>query len=55
MNPYHIDPITLRVFLIAARHLNLTHTAAEVHMTLSAVSKRISELEKQTGCKSIRH
>lgn len=50
MNPYHIDPITLRVFLIAARHLNLTRTATEVHMTLSAVSKRISELEHQTGC-----
>lgn len=50
MNPYHIDPITLRVFLIAARHLNLTRTATEVHMTLSAVSKRISELENKTGC-----
>lgn len=50
MNVYHIDPTSLRVFLVAARHLNLTRTANEVHMTLSAVSKRISELENHTGC-----
>lgn len=50
MNPYHIDPNTLRIFLVAARHLNLTKAALEVHMTLSAVSKRIADLEQQTSC-----
>ncbi len=44
------DPQTLRLFLLAARYLNLTRAGQEAHMTLSAVSKRISELEKQIGC-----
>ncbi|ETD70575.1 GntR family transcriptional regulator [Pelistega indica] len=50
MNLSRFDPLTLRLFLAAASTLNLTKVAAEMHMTLSAVSKRISELEKELGC-----
>lgn len=50
MYSYRINPDTLRIFLVTARTLNLTQTAEEVFMTLSAVSKRISELEHQVGC-----
>ncbi|MHC8943166.1 LysR family transcriptional regulator [Advenella incenata] len=50
VNLSRFDPQTLRLFLLAARSLNLTRAAQDAHMTLSALSKRISELEKQIGC-----
>lgn len=50
MSVSRFDSLTLRLFLAAARTLNLTKAASEMHMTLSAVSKRISELEKEIGC-----
>ncbi len=50
VNFSRFDPYTLRLFLLAARYLNLTRAADDAHMTLSALSKRISELEKQIGC-----
>jgi LysR family glycine cleavage system transcriptional activator len=36
---------TLRIFLAAARHLNFSRTAEELHLTQSAVSKHIQALE----------
>ncbi|MFV9474631.1 LysR substrate-binding domain-containing protein [Advenella sp. RU8] len=50
MNLSRFDPHTLRVFLLAAQHSSLTKAAQETHLTLSAASKRISELEKQLNC-----
>ncbi len=50
MNLSRFDPHTLRVFLLAAQHSSLTKAAQEAHLTLSAASKRISELEKQLNC-----
>lgn len=50
MNLSRFDPHSLRVFLLAARHLNLTKAAQDAHLTLSATSKRVSELEKQLAC-----
>ncbi|MDO5678917.1 MAG: LysR substrate-binding domain-containing protein [Pelistega sp.] len=50
LNFSRIDPIALRIFLSAAQYLSLTKTATEMHMTLSAISKRISDLERQLQC-----
>ncbi len=41
----------LRCFEIAARHLNLTHAAAELHLTVGAVSHQIRGLEDRLGRK----
>jgi DNA-binding transcriptional LysR family regulator len=49
-NPARFDLQSLRVFLYAAQSGSLTKAAERAHMTLSALSKRISELEKVTGC-----
>lgn len=38
---------SLRVFLAAARHLNFSRTAEELHLTQSAVSKHIQSLEER--------
>lgn len=50
LNLSRFDPLMLRIFLLSAQYLSLTKAAAEMHMTLSAVSKRISELENQLQC-----
>ncbi|GAB2895341.1 LysR family transcriptional regulator [Paralcaligenes sp. KSB-10] len=50
VNPVHFDIQSLRVFLYAAQAGSLTKAAERSHMTLSALSKRISELEKTIGC-----
>ena len=39
----------LRAFEAAARHLNLTHAAEELHFTQAAVSKQIRNLEARLG------
>jgi LysR family transcriptional regulator, glycine cleavage system transcriptional activator len=39
----------LHVFAVAARHLNFTTAAAELHRTQSAVSHRIKALEEELG------
>jgi len=39
----------LHVFAVAARHLNFTTAAAELHRTQSAVSHRIKTLEAELG------
>lgn len=41
-----LPPLTaLRCFEAAARHLNFTHAATELHVTPSAVSHQIKDLE----------
>lgn len=43
------DLITLDVFNVVAEERNLTRAAARLHLAVSAVSKRIAELEEQVG------
>lgn len=50
VNPARFDIQSLRMFLYAAQAGSLTKAAERSHMTLSALSKRISELEKNIGC-----
>ena len=40
----------LRSFEAAARHLNFTQAASELHMTQAALSQQIKGLESQLGC-----
>ncbi|MBY4954555.1 LysR family transcriptional regulator [Pantoea sp. DY-17] len=49
VNVSSLDLITLRIFVLAAYTRSLTQTSEHVFMTLSAVSKRINELEKLIG------
>lgn len=44
-----MEDFRLRVFVSAARQLNFTKCAHEVHISQPAVSKHINELEKQFG------
>ncbi|MFJ3054413.1 LysR family transcriptional regulator [Herbaspirillum sp. NPDC087042] len=50
INPAHFDLQTLRIFLLVADSGSLTRAAERAHMTLSAISKRIGELEKTIDC-----
>jgi DNA-binding transcriptional LysR family regulator len=50
VNPTHFDLQSLRVFLLVAEQGSLTKAAERGHLTLSAVSKRIAELESVTDC-----
>ncbi|MCT6592587.1 LysR family transcriptional regulator [Pantoea dispersa] len=50
MNISHFDLNTLRLFVTAADCKSLTRTAEISSITLSAVSKRISELERNVNC-----
>ncbi|MFJ3046457.1 LysR family transcriptional regulator [Herbaspirillum chlorophenolicum] len=50
INPAHFDLQSLRIFLLVADAGSLTRAAERAHMTLSAVSKRIAELEKNIDC-----
>ncbi|MCS3472150.1 DNA-binding transcriptional LysR family regulator [Pseudomonas sp. JUb42] len=50
INHAHFDLQSLRVFLLAAEHGSLTRAAEHAGMTLSALSKRIAELERVTDC-----
>jgi len=50
INPAHFDLQSLRVFLLAAEYGSLTRAAEHAGMTLSAVSKRVAELERTTDC-----
>lgn len=43
------DLFTLNVFVAVAEERNLTRAAERMHIAVSAVSKRISELEQQVG------
>ena len=46
INPTHFDLQSLRIFLLVAQSGSLTRATDTSHMTLSALSKRIAELEK---------
>ncbi|KOC90297.1 LysR family transcriptional regulator [Winslowiella iniecta] len=50
MSISHFDLNTLRIFIIAAECGSLTRAAAAANITLSAVSKRIAELERNLNC-----
>jgi len=50
INPLHFDLQSLRVFLLVAEHNSLTRAAERGQLTLSAISKRITELENVTDC-----
>nr|WP_256261563.1 LysR family transcriptional regulator [Pseudomonas gingeri] len=41
--------LTLRIFVLTAQNKSLTITAERVHMTLSAVSRRLTDLEQVIG------
>ena len=45
----HLPLNALRAFEAAARHLNLTHAAEELHVTQTAVSQHIRNLEAHVG------
>ena len=49
-NPLHFDLQSLRVFLAVAECGSLTRAAEHCQLTLSAVSKRIAELEAVADC-----
>ncbi|MET0961729.1 MAG: LysR family transcriptional regulator [Noviherbaspirillum sp.] len=50
INPTHFDFQSLRIFLLVAQTGSLTKAAERSHMTLSALSKRVSELERTVDC-----
>ncbi|WLS80544.1 LysR family transcriptional regulator [Erwinia pyri] len=43
------DLVSLSIFVVVAEEQNLTHAARRKHTAVSAVSKRIAELEQQVG------
>jgi DNA-binding transcriptional LysR family regulator len=47
--PMQLSPDTLRTFVAAARTLNFTHAARQMHLTQSAVSMQINRLEQDLG------
>lgn len=49
-NPLHFDLQSLRVFLAVAEYGSLTRAAEHCQLTLSAVSKRLADLEAVTDC-----
>lgn len=50
MNLVHIDLLSLRLLIHAAEEGTLTQAAARSNMTVSAASKRLAELERNTDC-----
>lgn len=50
MNLLQLDLVSLRLLVLAADSENLTKAADNAHMTVSAASKRIAELERLTEC-----
>ncbi len=50
INPNHFDLQSLRIFLLVAQTGSLTKAMDKTHMTLSALSKRIAELERIVDC-----
>ncbi|WP_175577200.1 LysR family transcriptional regulator [Rhizobium oryziradicis] len=45
------DFVNLQAFECAARHQNFSRAAEELHLTQSAISRQVAELETQTGLK----
>lgn len=50
INLLQLDLVSLRLLVLAADSENLTKAADNAHMTVSAASKRIAELERLTEC-----
>jgi DNA-binding transcriptional LysR family regulator len=50
----HFDLASLRIFIAVADELSITRAALREHMALSAVSKRVSELEQLAGSALLR-
>ena len=48
---HRMDSTSLRIFLTVARRLNFTRAAQDVHLSQSAVSRRIQQLEAELGVK----
>ncbi|SFM89919.1 helix-turn-helix domain-containing protein [Methylobacterium pseudosasicola] len=48
----HLDLLSLRIFVLAAHTRSLTETAERVHMTLSAVSRRVRALKASRASRS---
>lgn len=46
-----MDLKSLQVFLAVSSNLSFTRTAAELHMSVSAVSRAIQRLEEELGCR----
>lgn len=49
MNPAQLDFTSLRIFIAVARTGSISAGAAQVHLSPSAVSKRVAELEEHAG------
>ncbi|GJH17276.1 LysR family transcriptional regulator [Caballeronia novacaledonica] len=49
-NYFHYDLHSLRIFIVVAELGSLTKAAERTSLTLGAVSKRIADLERSTGC-----
>ncbi|MCF5283602.1 LysR family transcriptional regulator, partial [Pseudomonas syringae] len=49
-NLLQLDLVSLRLLVLAAKSENLTQAAQGAHMTVSAASKRLAELERVTHC-----
>ncbi|AQH01511.1 GntR family transcriptional regulator [Burkholderia sp. KK1] len=47
---FHYDLHSLRLFIVVAELGSLTKAAERTNLTLGAVSKRIADLERSTGC-----
>lgn len=50
LNLLPLDFVSLRLLVLTADHQNLTKAADAAHMTVSAASKRLAELERLTQC-----
>lgn len=50
LNLLQLDLVSLRLLVLAAQTENLTQAANGAHMTVSAASKRLAELERVTQC-----
>jgi DNA-binding transcriptional LysR family regulator len=47
---FHYDLHSLRLFIVVAEFGSLTKAAERMNLTLGAVSKRLADLERSTGC-----
>lgn len=60
MNEWITKPVpavplnALRAFEVAARHMSIKQAALELHLTPSAVSHRLRQLELTLGCELLR-
>ncbi|GJG97676.1 LysR family transcriptional regulator [Cupriavidus pauculus] len=50
LKPTHFDLQSLRIFMLVAENGSVTRASEKAHMTMSAVSKRIADLERTVDC-----